>query len=314
MGSYLAKRLLLLLPTIFVPVLLVFFMMQLAPGDPAAVMLGSSATPEQVADLREELGLDEPLWSQFFIFCGNLLTLQLGNSIFLGQPVIDIVFSYGVVTVQLTLFALALAVLMGCGAGILAALFHNRVLDKVTMFMAVTAVGIPEFWLALLLILAFSVTLRWFPVSGYVPPSEGFFEFLLTMTLPAFALALIQAAFIARMSRSAVLDVMGEQYISTARAKGLDRWTVVSRHVVRAASVPIVTVVGLTSAVLLGGAVAVETVFSLPGIGNLLIQAVARRDYPLIQGIVLVVAVAFVVINLLIDLVYAMIDPRVRYE
>jgi peptide/nickel transport system permease protein len=314
MGTYLVKRVLLLLPTVFVPVLLVFFMLQLAPGDPAAVMLGANATPEQVSALRDELGLNDPIWTQFWIFLGNLVTFDLGNSIFLGRPVLDVVLSYGEITLRLTFFALAIAVVLGCGAGILAALFHNRLIDKVTMLLAVIGVGIPEFWLALLLILFFAVTLRWFPVSGYVPLDDGLWASLQSLTLPALALALIQAAFIARMTRSAVLDVLGEPYIATARAKGMSGWTVISRHVVRAASVPIVTVVGLTLAVLLGGAVAVETVFSLPGIGNLLIQAVGRRDYPLIQGIVLVVAVAFVVINLLVDLLYALIDPRVRYQ
>lgn len=314
MGTYLVKRVLLLLPTVFVPVLLVFFMLQLAPGDPAAVMLGANATPDQVVALRDELGLNEPIWTQFWIFLGNLVTFDLGNSIFLGRPVLDVVLSYGEITLRLTFFALAIAVVLGCGAGILAALFHNKLIDKVTMLLAVIGVGIPEFWLALLLILFFAVTLRWFPVSGYVPLDDGFWVSLQSLTLPALALALIQAAFIARMSRSAVLDVLGEPYIATARAKGLSGWIVISRHVVRAAAVPIVTVVGLTLAVLLGGAVAVETVFSLPGIGNLLIQAVGRRDYPLIQGIVLVVAVAFVVINLLVDLLYALIDPRVRYQ
>jgi len=314
MGTYLVKRLVLLLPTIIVPVLLVFFMMQLAPGDPAAVMLGANATPDQVAALRDQLGLNQPLWSQFWIFVGNLVTFDLGNSIFLGRPVTEVVLTYGAITLQLTLFALVIAVVLGCSAGILAALFHNRTIDKVMMFVAVVGVGIPEFWLALLLILLFAVTLRWFPVSGYVPLEAGFWESMQSLTLPALALALIQAAFIARMSRSAVLDVLGEQYVATARAKGMSGWTVISRHVVRAASVPIVTVVGLTLAVLLGGAVAVETVFSLPGIGSLLIQGVGRRDYPLIQGIVLVIAVAFVLINLLIDLVYALIDPRVRYQ
>lgn len=314
MGTYLIKRVLLVLPTIFVPVLLVFFMMQLAPGDPAAIMLGANATPDQVAALQERLGLDEPLWTQFWVFVGNLVTFQLGDSIFLGRPVLDVVLSYGAITIQLTLFALVIAIVLGCGAGILAAFFHNRAIDKIMMVFAVIGVGIPEFWLALLLILLFAVTLRWFPVSGYVPLEAGFFDSMHSLVLPAFALALIQAAFIARMSRSAVLDVLGEPYIATARAKGIGRGVVVGRHIVRAALVPIVTVVGLALAVLLGGAIAVETVFSLPGVGSLLIEAVGRRDYPLIQGIVLLIAVAFVVINLLIDLVYALIDPRVRYQ
>jgi len=314
MGIYLVKRLLLLMPTVFVPVLLVFVMMQLAPGDPAAVLLGDTATPAQVDALRGELGLNDPFWTQFLTFVGNLLTLNLGDSIFLGKPVLSTVLGYGIITAQLTILALLMAILLGGSAGILAAMFHNRLLDKVTMFVAVLGVAIPEFWFALLLILVFAVTLRWFPVSGYVPGSEGLFESLQSLALPALALGLIQAAFIARMTRSAVLDVLGEQFVATARAKGIGARAVIGRHVVRAASVPIVTVVGLTMAVLLGGAIAVETVFSLPGIGRLLVQAVARRDYPLIQGIVLIVALAYVLINLLIDLVYALIDPRVRYQ
>jgi len=314
MFPYLAKRLVLLLPTVLVPVTLVFVMMKLAPGDPAAVILGDNATPAQVTALRERLGLDDPLWLQFVDFLKSLVTFDLGESISLGEPVLSTVLTYGVVTLQLTVFALAIAVLLGSTAGVMAALFHNRALDKVTMVAAVMGVAIPEFWLALLLILAFAVTLRWFPVGGYVPMTDGLFASLETLFLPALALGLVQAAFIARMTRSAVLDVVGEQYVATARAKGIAWRDVLQRHILRAASVPIVTVIGLTAAVLMGGAIAVEMVFSLPGIGRLLIQAVARRDYPLIQGIVLVVAVAYVLINLVVDLVYALLDPRVRYE
>lgn len=314
MLTYLAKRLLLLLPTVLVPVTLVFFMMQLAPGDPAALILGESATPEQVATLRERLGLDEPLFVQFLDFLRSLVTFDLGESISLGQPVLQTVIAYGVVTVQLTALALAIAVTLGAAAGVLAAVFHNRAIDKVTMVAAVMGVAIPEFWLALLLILVFAVTVRWFPVGGYVPMTEGVFASLETLLLPALALGLVQAAFIARMTRSAVLDVLGEQYIATARAKGIAGRDVLQRHILRAASVPIVTVIGLTAAVLMGGAIAVEIVFSLPGIGRLLVQAVTRRDYPLIQGIVLIVAVAYVLINLVVDLLYALLDPRVRYE
>ena len=314
MFPYLAKRLVLLLPTVLVPVTLVFVMMKLAPGDPAAVILGDNATPAQVTALRERLGLDDPLWLQFVDFLKSLVTFDLGESISLGEPVLSTVLTYGVVTLQLTVFALAIAVLLGSTAGVMAALFHNRALDKVTMVAAVMGVAIPEFWLALLLILAFAVTLRWFPVGGYVPMTDGLFASLETLFLPALALGLVQAAFIARMTRSAVLDVVGEQYVATARAKGIAWRDVLQRHILRAASVPIVTVIGLTAAVLMGGAIAVEMVFSLPGIGRLLIQAVARRDYPLIQGIVLIVAVAYVLINLVVDLVYALLDPRVRYE
>jgi peptide/nickel transport system permease protein len=314
MLPYLAKRLLLLLPTVLVPVTLVFLMMKLAPGDPAAVILGDSATPAQVNALRERLGLDDPLLLQFVEFLKALVTFDLGESISLGDPVLSTVLSYGVVTLQLTVFALVIAVLLGATAGVMAALFHNRAIDKVTMIGAVMGVAIPEFWLALLLILAFAVTLRWFPVGGYVPMTEGVFASLETLFLPALALGLVQAAFIARMTRSAVLDVVGEQYIATARAKGIAWRDVLQRHILRAASVPIVTVIGLTAAVLMGGAIAVEMVFSLPGLGRLLIQAVTRRDYPLIQGIVLIVAVAYVLINLVVDLVYALLDPRVRYE
>lgn len=314
MLRYLLKRLVLLLPTVLVPVTLVFFMMQLAPGDPAAVILGPNATPDQVDALRERLGLDQPLILQFLDFLKSLVTFDLGESIFLGEPVLQTVLLYGVVTVQLTALALAIAVVLGCLAGVMAALFHNKVIDKATMLVAVMGVAIPEFWLALLLILVFAVTLRWFPVGGYVPMTEGLFASLETLLLPALALGLIQAAFIARMTRSAVLDVLGEQYVATAQAKGIAWRDVLRRHILRAASVPIVTVIGLTAAVLMGGAIAVEIVFSLPGIGRLLVQAVARRDYPLIQGIVLIVAVAYVLINLLVDLVYALLDPRVRYE
>jgi peptide/nickel transport system permease protein len=314
MGAYLLKRVLLLLPTAIVPVLLVFLMLQLAPGDPVAVLLGDNATPQQTAELRAELGLDEPLMTQFLSFFGSLLTLDLGNSLFLGEPVVESVLAHGVITAQLTLLALLIAVVLGASAGILSAIYHNRVIDKVTRLLAVLGVAIPEFWLALLLILGFAVTFRWFPVSGYTPASQGLLESLKSLTLPALALGLVHAAFIARMMRSSVLDVLGEQFVDTARAKGLGARQVIGRHVLRAASVPIVTVIGLTMAILLGGAIAVETIFSLPGLGRLLVQAVSRRDYPLIQGVVLVVAIAYVLINLLVDIVYALLDPRVRYQ
>ncbi|MCW2797863.1 ABC transporter permease [Nocardioides sp.] len=314
MGHYMLKRLLLVLPTLVVPVVLIFTLLRLAPGDPAVVMLGNQATADQVAKLRESLGLDQPIYAQFGDWLGRLLHLDLGHSIFFPEPVLSTISDHGTVTLQLTLLSFALAVVLGVGGGMLAALYRNRAVDRIVMVLAIVGVSLPEFWFGLNLILIFAVRLQWFPVSGYVPLSEGLLPSMRSLVLPAVCLGMIQAAFIARLTRSTVLDVLSEPFVTTARSKGLPERIVVFKHIARGVLVSILSTMGVILGLLLSGAIAVEVVFALPGLGRLLVDSVGRRDYPVIQGVVLITSLTFVAVNLLVDFLYAFVDPRVRYE
>lgn len=314
MTRYMIRRLLLLIPTLLVPVLLMFLLLQLTPGDPAVMMLGEFAPPEQLELLRERLGVYQPLWTRLALWFGDLLRLDLGTSVFAQRPVWDVIKSQAMVTVHLTILSLLITIIVGVPAGVISALYRNTVLDQGVMLGSMFGVSLPQFWFGLNLIAIFSVTLRWFPVGGYVPLTEGLWESTRSLTLPAVTLGLIQAGFLARITRSSVLDVVSQPYVVAARAKGVPETMVILKHVLRPALIPIVTVIGISLALLLSGAVAVEVVFTLPGLGRSMVSAVARRDYPLIQGIVVVVAVAYVVVNLLVDLLYAVIDPRIRYQ
>lgn len=314
MLRYLGKRFLLILPTIVVPLVMVFLLLRLSPGDPAGMMLGDQATADQIAALRAELGLDRPLPVQFVLWLKSIATFDLGRSIFFREPVMEIIPRYAGVTVLLTLVALVLAVLIGVVLGTVSALNRDNPVDRGVVTTAVLGISIPEFWLALLLIFVFSVTLRWFPVSGYVPPSAGTIAWATTIFLPALALGVRQSALMTRMMRSSMLDVLDEPYITTARAQGLPERIVLGRYAMRTASIPVVTVAGLSAGYMLGGVVAIEIIFSLPGLGRLLVEAVARRDYPVVEGGVLTIALVLAVLNLLIDLLYAVLDPRIRYQ
>lgn len=314
MLHYLGKRLLLILPTIFVPLILVFLLLRLAPGDPAGMMLGDQATADQIAALRTELGLDQPIVIQFLLWLKNIVTLDFGQSIFFREPVMDIIPAYAIVTILLTLVGLTLAVLIGVALGIISAMNRGRPIDRGVVVSAVLGISLPEFWFALLLIFLFSVTLRWFPVAGYNPPSAGVIAFASTIFLPALALGVRQSALLTRMMRSSMLDVLNEPYITTARAQGLPERVVIGRYALRTASIPVITVIGLAAGHMLGGAVAVEIIFALPGLGRMLVEAVARRDYPLVEGGVLTISLILATLNLLIDIVYALLDPRIRYR
>lgn len=314
MLRYLGKRFLLILPTIFIPLLIVFLLLRLAPGDPAGMMLGDQATADQLAALREKLGLNEPLYVQFVIWLKGILTLNLGDSIFFRQPVMEIIPRYAGLTVVLTLVALTLAVCIGVTLGVVSALNRNNPVDRSVVVTAVLGISIPEFWFALLLIFLFAVTLRWFPVSGYNPPSAGVILWGSTIFLPALALGVRQSALMTRMMRSSMLDVMDEPYITTARAQGLPERKVIGQYALRTAAIPVVTVVGISAGYMLGGAVAIEIIFALPGLGRMLVEAVARRDYPLVEGGVLTIALVLATLNLLIDVIYALLDPRIRYQ
>lgn len=251
---------------------------------------------------------------QFLLWLRGIVTLNLGDSIFFREPVMEVIPRHAALTVLLTVVALLLAVVIGVALGVISALNRNNPVDRGVVLTAVLGISVPEFWFALLLIFVFAVSLRWFPVSGYNPPSEGVIAWGATIFLPALALGVRQSALMTRMMRSSMLDVMDEPYITTARAQGLPERKVIGRYAMRTASIPVVTVVGLSAGYMLGGAVAIEIIFALPGLGRMLVEAVARRDYPLVEGGVLTIALILAMLNLAIDLIYALLDPRIRYQ
>jgi len=311
---YLLRRVLAVIPVMIIVATLAFVLIHLAPGDPASVIAGPYATPDDVAKLRRQLGLDEPLPMQLMHWYGRLLTGNLGDSIFLRRPVTEAVLERIEPTLLLTIWGTLIAVLLGVPAGIVAARYHNSAVDQSLMGLALLGLSIPNFLLGLLMILVFGVWLGWLPVAGYVPLDEGLWRNTRSLLMPSISLGLVQSALIARITRSSMLDVLREQYIVSGRAKGLDERTVVYKHALKNAIIPTLTVIGITFALLVGGAVVIETVFNIPGLGRLIISAVLRRDYPVIQGVVLLIAVSYTVINLLVDLAYLVIDPRIRYQ
>ncbi len=292
--------------------LLAFGVIWLVPGDPASVLLGPGATPEQLAHMRRELGLDQPVWLQMIHWYGRILHGDLGQSILLRRGVAGAIVARLPVTLSLTGLALALAVLLGIIAGVLAAAEHGTTADQSVVVLALVGLSIPEFWLGLMLIFGFAVGLHWFPAGGYVPIELSIGGWWRSMALPAFTLAVVQVGFIARMTRAAMLDVLHQDFIRTANAKGLSRRQVLVRHGLPNALMPILTVVGIITGGLLGGAVVVEQVFSLPGVGRLIIDAILSRDFPVIQGGLLFLALVYLVVNILVDMLYAFVDPRVR--
>lgn len=292
---------------------IVFLLIHLTPGDPAVIMLGPDAPPEAIARLRADLGLDAPIYLQWFRWFQRVLSGDLGKSIFFGLPVTTTIRQHLVPTVLLSLFAIVIAVGIGVPAGMASAVRRGSAMDQTVTLVSFLGVSIPEFWLALNLVLVMAVHLGVFPVAGYVPPSEGLLATLRHLVLPAFTMGFVQSALIARMTRTAMLEVITQDYIRTARAKGLPGRRVTLRHIFPNALIAVITVVGIVFSVMMGGNVVAETIFTIPGIGQLLFASVLRRDYPVIQGIVLLIAVTYVVINLLVDLAYALADPRVRY-
>jgi peptide/nickel transport system permease protein len=302
------------LPVLLIVSLITFGLMRLIPGDPAAAMAGLSATPRDIAQLRIDLGLDQPLLSQLLRWYGGLLQGDLGRSILLGKPVVAATMERLPVTIGLSLYALSITLVIGLLAGIVAALRQNSWADQAAMMFAMIGISVPNFFLGLLMIIFFAVKLGWLPSGGYVAFSEDPVGWLRSMTMPAVSLALLQAGLLARITRSTMLEVLRQDYIRTARAKGLPRRQVVFKHALANALIPIVTVVGIIVSLLLSGAVVTEALFSIPGIGQLLTQAVLSRDYPMVQGGLLLVTAFLLVINIVVDILYAAIDPRVRYE
>lgn len=314
MAKYLFRRLLMLVPVLFFVGTIVFFVMHLMPGDPASMMLGPEATDEDILALTEKMGLNRPVLVQFFEWFSHIIRGDLGNSLFFqGKSVSSVVFEHFQATLFLTTFGLLLSVIFGVTAGIFAATFHNRLPDRVIMLSTSFGVAIPNFWLGLMLALVFAILFPILPPAGYRPLSSGLWTSLSYLILPAVALALGQASLLARMTRANMLEVLQNDYIRTARAKGVAEWLVIFKHALRPGMIPTVTVIGLSFANLMGGAVVTEQIFNIPGIGRLLIKSVFTRDYPVIEGIVLYIALAWVVINLIVDLTYSILDPRIKY-
>lgn len=313
MLTYLARRIAGMFVVMFLVATVVFVIARVVPGDPAAVMMGAAATADDIAALRARLGLDQPLPLQYVMFLKDVLTGNLGDSIFLNRPVAQALAERAELTFFLTLMSVSIAVAIGVPIGIISAVKRGTATDQGVIGLAMLAASLPSFWVGLTLIQYLAVELRWFPVAGYGPPDATLGERLRHLVLPAIALGLPNSALILRFTRTAMLDVLHEDYVRTARAKGLGQTVVVMKHALRNALIPILTVVGLTAAILIAGAIVTETVFGLPGVGNLIVSAVLRRDYPVIQGALLVVSGIYVLINLAVDLLYAVADPRVRY-
>jgi len=313
--AYALRRLLLAVPVLFGVSVLVFAVLHLAPGDPAAIMLGAQSTKEDVERLRRDLGLDQPLVVQYLHWIGQVARGDLGRSIPLGRAVLPEVLLRFKATLLLTAGALVIAIFLGLVAGIVSAVKQYSWLDRMSMGVAVTGVSLPVFWTGIMLIIVFALQLRWFPSSGMSSPyGSGPADVLWHLALPAVTLGTASAAALARLTRSSVLEIIRQDYVRSARAKGLAERAVIARHVLKNAVNPIITVLGVQVGFLLGGAILTETVFSWPGLGSMMVRAIQARDYPLVQGGVLLIATTFVVVNLIVDLLYAVFDPRIRYD
>ena len=312
MGRFLIRRFAGAAVVLLLVSLMTFAMIWLVPGDPASAFLDASATPEQVARLRVALGLDKPLPLQMADWYGRVLRGDLGQSILLNRSVAAALVERLPVTLSLAGFALAFAVVFGIAAGTVAAVNHDRWPDQAVMTIALSGLSTPEFWLGLVLILVFAVQLGWLPTGGFVPIVESPTGWLRTILLPALTIGLVQVGFIARMTRASMLEALAQDFVRTADAKGLSRFDVVVRHGLPNALIPILTVIGIVAGALLGGTVIIEQVFSIPGIGRLIIGAIAARDFPVMQGGLLFLAVIYLAVNLTVDILYAVVDPRVR--
>ena len=302
------------LPIMLIVSLLTFGMIHLIPGDPAIAIAGLSATPEQIANIRHDLGLDQPILGQLWRWYANLAIGDLGRSLLLGQPVVHVMLQRLPVTLALSAYALVLTLLVGLISGIAAALRQNTWVDQAAMIFAMLGISLPNFYLGLLMIILFAVDLRWLPTGGYIAFSADPLGWLATSTMPAISQALLLAGLLARITRSTMLEVLRQDYIRTARAKGLPNRRVVLKHALANALIPITTVVGIIVSLLISGSVVTETLFSIPGVGQVLTQAVLNRDYPMVQGGLLITTALLVLVNILVDVCYALLDPRVRYD
>lgn len=307
------RRLMATIPVMVVVAVAVFALLHVTPGDPAVIIAGDYASPDDVARIRAKLGLDRPFLTQVGIWLGQIVRGDLGTSIFSGLPVATLIKQRAEATVSLTIFAMLISVGVGVPLGIVAAWKKGSWVDRLVMVIAVSGFSMPVFWLGFLLVYVFAISLAWLPVQGYQPLTAGFWPFLRHLILPALTLSVIYMALVARMTRASMLGVLSEDYIRTAFAKGLPPGRVLVRHALKNASLPVVTIIGIGFALLIGGAVVTESVFALPGLGRLTVDAIVRRDYPVIQGVLLLVSGVYVMINLVIDMLYVFLDPRIRY-
>lgn len=313
MIAYLVRRLLATIPVMMVVAVVVFSLIHVAPGDPAAIIAGDNVTPKQIAEIRARLGLDEPLWRQFALWIDNLAHGDLGTSIFSQKPVTELIAQRAEPTIALTTTTLIVAISIAITAGVLAAWKVGTWVDRGVMIVAVMGFSVPVFVVGYGLVYLFSMQLKWLPVQGYAPIADGLVPFIRHLILPSIALGLAYVALIARITRTSMLEVLAEDYIRTADAKGVATRPKLVRHALKNAAVPIATVIGIGVALLIGGVVITESVFNIPGIGRLTVDAILKRDYPIIQGIILVFSAVYVLINLAIDMLYTVLDPRIRY-
>ena len=333
MVEFIGRRILQIIPVLLGVSIIVFFMVRAIPGDPAQILLGQTATQEQVQTMRAQMGLDKPVPVQYVLFLRDAFTGDLGESIVTGRPVTVELMARLPATLELTAFAMFVAVLVGVPVGVISAVKQYSILDKITSVLALTGISMPIFWLAMILVVIFTVNLQLLPFPGRLSSETtitaitglvlvdslltfnlaGFWDGLKHLILPAVALGTIPMAVVTRMTRSSMLEVMNEDYVRTARAKGVVPWRVVSKHALRNAMLPTVTVIGLQVGLLMGGAIITERIFAWPGVGQIAYDSINRRDYAMIQGVVLYGALFFVLVNLLVDILYAVLDPRVRY-
>lgn len=313
MLDYVGRRILMTLPVLAVVMVIVFLLAHLGPGDPAVIIAGDLATTAQIESIRTQLGLDQPLLTQFVGWLGRVLRGDLGTSIFSHRPVTELILQRVEPTLALAALTMLFSVVLAVPIGVLAAWRVGRWADRVLMAVAVLGFSMPVFVLGYVMVYVFSAKLGWFPVQGYSPLEKGFLPFLRHLTLPAIAIGSTFLALISRVTRAAMLEVLNEDYVRTAYAKGLATRTVLLLHALKNAAVPIITVIGVGFGVLISGVVVTESVFAIPGIGRLTVDAIMRRDFPVIQGVVLVMSALYVLINLLVDIAYTLVDPRIRY-
>ena len=312
MLAFLVRRLISTILVMAVVAILIFLLLRLAPGDPVAILVGDNASPAQIVAVRKQLGLDDPLIVQFWTWASKVLVGDLGISIFSNEPVSKLIAQRLEPTLSLTSTTIVFAVVLAVGMGVLAAWKVGTWIDRVVMALSVLSFSVPVFVVGYVLIYIFAIELRWLPVQGYRPIGDGVVQWARHLVLPSVALGLAYVALIARITRTAMLDALAEDYVRTARAKGVSTASVLTKHALKNAGVPIVTVIGIGVALLIGGVVITETVFNIPGIGRLVVDAIQTRDYPIIQGVILLFSGIYVIVNLMVDLTYTLLDPRIR--
>jgi peptide/nickel transport system permease protein len=313
MLSYVGARLIATIPVVGIVAIIVFAILRLTPGDPAAIIAGDAATSEQLHQIRVQMGLDKPIYVQFALWLVQIARGDLGTSLISGVPVADMIIDRTGPTLALSAAIIIFSIAIAIPLGLLAAWQQGTLVDRAASAFSVIGFSTPVYVTAYLLILLFSIELRWLPVQGYRPPSNGFWEFISRLILPTLALGTAYIALITRITRTSVLEIMGEDFIRTARAKGLKENAVLISHALRNAWVPIVTIIGVGITHLIGGVVVTESVFNLPGLGRLVVEAVLARDYPVIQGLILLFSFTYILINLFVDVLYSILDPRIRY-